>query len=198
MSVPRLMQLLQSTIQRELEEKHLAGLFRLLSRLAAMLPKAMRRMLFFPVHNSLGSDFTVFVSGGARFSLRSFLLWDSMGFTVLEGYGLTETSPVLCVNTMERQLAGSVGPPLPGVEVRIEGKEVLARGDNVFSGYYENEQASRDAFTSDGWFRTGDIGEFSRMAGLPSKGREKELIVTGAGVNVYPDELEAVLNKIAE
>jgi long-chain acyl-CoA synthetase len=119
-----------------------------------------------------------------------------MGFTVLEGYGLTETSPVLCVNTMERQLAGSVGPPLPGVEVRIEGQEVLVRGDNVFSGYYENEQASREAFTSEGWFRTGDIGELSPDGWLTIKGREKELIVTGAGVNVYPDELEAVLNKI--
>ena len=119
-----------------------------------------------------------------------------MGFTILEGYGLTETSPVLCVNTMERQVAGSVGPPLPGVLLKIEGKEVLARGDNVFPGYYENEQASRDAFTNDGWFRTGDIGEIAADGWLSIKGREKELIVTGAGVNVYPDELEAVLNKI--
>ncbi|MBP1728291.1 MAG: AMP-dependent synthetase and ligase [Deltaproteobacteria bacterium] len=196
MSVPRLMQLLQSTIQRELEEKHLAGLFRQLSGLAALLPKAMRRRLFFPVQNKFGSNFTVFVSGGAPLLPEVFTFWDSMGFTVLEGYGLTETSPVLCVNTMERQLAGSVGPPLPGVEVRIEGQEVLVRGDNVFPGYYENEQASRDAFTSDGWFRTGDIGELSPDGWLTIKGREKELIVTGAGVNVYPDELEALLNRI--
>ena len=73
-----------------------------------------------------------------RFSISG----SSMGFTVLEGYGLTEISPVLCVNTMERQVAGSVGPPLPGVELKIEGKEVLARGDNVFPGYYQNEQAT--------------------------------------------------------
>jgi len=85
-----------------------------------------------------------------------------MGFTVLEGYGLTETSPVLCVNTMERQVAGSVGPPLPGVQLKIEEKEVLVRGDNVFPGYYENEDASRDAFTDDGWFRTGDLGEIDQ------------------------------------
>jgi long-chain acyl-CoA synthetase len=81
--------------------------------------------------------------------------------------------------------------------VKIEGKEVLASGDNVFPGYYENEQASRDAFTKDGWFRTGDLGELGPDGWLIIKGREKELIVTGSGINVYPDELEAVLNRIA-
>lgn len=197
MSVPRLMQLLKTTIERELEEKHLTGVFRSLAKLAARLPHGVRRSLFFPVQSKFGRNFTVFVSGGAPLDPEVFTFWSSMGFTVLEGYGLTETSPVLCVNTMERQVAGSVGPPLPGVELKIEEKEVLARGDNVFPGYYENEQASRDAFTGDGWFRTGDLGEIGPDGWLVIKGREKELIVTGSGVNVYPDELEAVLNKIA-
>ena len=197
MSVPRLMQLLKTTIEREFEEKHLSGLFRSLSQLAAKLPQGARRHLFFPVQDKFGDNFTVFVSGGAPLDPDVFNFWSSMGFTVLEGYGLTETSPVLCVNTMERQVAGSVGPPLPGVHLKIEGKEILARGDNVFPGYYQNEQASRAAFTEDGWFRTGDIGEIGPDGWLVIKGREKELIVTGSGVNVYPDELEAVLNKIA-
>jgi long-chain acyl-CoA synthetase len=196
MSVPRLMQLLKTTIERELEEKHLSGLFRSMMRLATRFPKGVRRTLFFAVRKRFGRNFTVFVSGGAPLDPEVFTFWSSMGFTVLEGYGLTETSPVLCVNTMERQVAGAVGPPLPGVEVKIEGKEVLARGDNVFPGYYENEQASRDAFTKDGWFRTGDLGEIGPDGWLVIKGREKELIVTGSGVNVYPDELEAVLNRI--
>lgn len=197
MSVPRLMQLLKNTIEREVEDKHLSGAFRFLAPLAVRLPQEVRRALFFPVQNKFGSNFTVFVSGGAPLDPEVFNFWRSMGFTVLEGYGLTETSPVLCVNTMERQVAGSVGPPLPGVQLKIEDKEVLARGDNVFPGYYENDQASRDAFTADGWFRTGDLGEIGPDGGLIIKGREKELIVTGSGVNVYPDELEAVLNKIA-
>ena len=166
-------------------------------QLTTKFPKGMRRILFFPVRKKFGGNFTVFVSGGAPLDPEVFNFWNCMGFTLLEGYGLTETSPVLCVNTMERQVAGSVGPPLPGVQVKIEGKEVLARGDNVFPGYYENEQASRDAFTDDGWFRTGDIGEIDRDGWLAIKGREKDLIVTGSGVNVYPDELEAVLNKIS-
>ena len=197
MSVPRLMQLLKTTIERELAEKHLGGVFGRLSKLAAGMPKEVRRLLFFPVQKKFGSNFKVFVSGGAPLDPEVFNFWDSMGFTVLEGYGLTECSPVLCVNTMERQVAGSVGPPLPGVELKIEGKEVLARGDNVFPGYYQNEQATRDAFTGDGWFRTGDIGEIGPDGWLHIKGREKELIVTGGGVNVYPDELEGVLNKTA-
>ena len=197
MSVPRLMQLLKTTIERELEEKHLAGLFRLMTQLTIRLPKGMRRSIFFPVQKKFGANFTVFVSGGAPLDPEVFNFWSSMGFTVLEGYGLTETSPVLCVNTMERQTAGSVGPPLPGVQVKIEEKEVLARGDNIFPGYYENEQATGDAFTQDGWFRTGDLGEIGPDGWLSIKGREKELIVTGSGINVYPDELEAVLNRIA-
>ena len=197
MSVPRLMQLLKSTIERELEEKHLSGTFRGLSKIAARLPPGVRRSLFFPLQNKFGRNFTVFVSGGAPLAPDLFNFWNSMGFIVLEGYGLTETSPVLCVNTMERQLAGSVGPPMPGVQVKVEEKEVLVRGDNVFPGYYENEQATRDAFTADGWFRTGDLGEITPDGWLIIKGREKELIVTGSGVNVYPDELEAVLNRIA-
>jgi long-chain acyl-CoA synthetase len=196
MSVPRLQQLLKTTIDRELAEKHLAGAFRQLAKLAIKLPKGMRRLLFFPVQRKFGANFTVFVSGGAPLDPDVFNFWNSMGFTVLEGYGLTETAPVLCVNTMERQVAGSVGPPLPGIELKIEDKEVLARGDNIFPGYYENEQASREAFTKDGWFRTGDIGEIGPDGWLTIKGREKELIVTGGGVNVYPDELEAILNKI--
>jgi long-chain acyl-CoA synthetase len=195
MSVPRLVQLLKTTIERELDEKHLSGVFRRLSQFAAKLPHGVRRTLFYPVQKKFGPNFTAFVSGGAPLDPDVFNFWGSMGFTVLEGYGLTETSPVLCVNPIERQVAGSVGPPLPGIQIKIENKEVLARGDNVFPGYYENEQATRDAFTSYGWFRTGDLGEIGPDGWLVIKGREKEMIVTGSGINVYPDELEAVLNK---
>lgn len=197
MSVPRLMQLLKTSIEHDLEEKHLSGLFRILTRLALRFPKGIRRLFFFPVQGTFGGNFTLFVSGGAALSPEDFTFWDSMGFTVLEGYGLTETSPVLCVNTMERQQAGSVGPPLPGVQVKIDNKEVLVRGDNVFPGYYQNDRATRDAFTEDGWFHTGDFGELGPDGWLMIKGRQKEMIVTGSGVNVYPDELEVTLNRIA-
>jgi len=197
MSVPRLQQLLKTTIERELSEKHLQDLFGALSRLAAELPRDLRRLMFYPVQKKFGRNFTVFVSGGASLDPEVFNFWNNMGFTVLEGYGLTECSPVLCVNTMERQVAGAVGPPLPGIQLKLVEKELLARGDNIFPGYYRNEQATREAFTADGWFRTGDIAEIGADGWVAIKGREKELIVTGAGVNVYPDELEGVLNKLS-
>lgn len=195
-SVPRLMLLLKSTIEREVEEKHLTGLFKVLRQLSSSLPQGVRQTIFAPIRKNFGKNFTVFVSGGAPLSPEVFRFWRSLGFIVLEGYGLTETSPVLCVNTMERQVAGAVGPPLPGVQLKIENKEILARGENIFPGYYENEQASLAAFTKDGWFRTGDLGEIGPDGWLVIKGREKELIVTASGINVYPDELEAILNRI--
>ncbi|SKA08275.1 long-chain acyl-CoA synthetase [Trichlorobacter thiogenes] len=197
MSVPRLMQLLKTGIEQELAEKHLLTFFQGLTQLTTALSQGLKRMLYFPIQRKFGRNFTAFVSGGAPLAPDLFRFWSSLGFIVLEGYGLTETSPVLCVNTMEHQQAGSVGPPLPGVKLKLEEKEVLVQGDNVFPGYYENEQATRDAFTADGWFKTGDLGELDSAGWLSIKGREKELIVTGAGVNVYPDDLEAVLNRIA-
>ncbi|GFO53908.1 AMP-binding protein [Geomonas sp. Red276] len=198
MAVPRLMQLLKNSIERELAEKHLDGAFRSLARWARRLPQRVRRMLFYPVQHKFGRDFTLFVSGGAALDPEVFGFWSDMGFIVIEGYGLTECAPVLCANTIDRQVAGAVGPALPGIQLKIAegGEELLARGANVFPGYYQNERATRDAFTGDGWFRTGDIAEIDEIGWVHIKGREKELIVTGAGVNVYPDELEGVLNKI--
>ncbi|HPX60331.1 MAG TPA: AMP-binding protein [Deltaproteobacteria bacterium] len=195
MAVPRLMQLLKTSIEQGLEEKRLYGFARFLLGVSLALPAALRRVVFFPVHLKFGRKFRVFVSGGAPLDPEVFQFWSGMGFTLLEGYGLTECSPVLTVNPIERQVAGSVGTPLPGIQLKLDGKEILARGDSIFPGYYRNNQATAEAFTPDGWFRTGDLGEIAPDGWLTIRGRAKELIVTGAGVNVYPDEVEAVLNK---
>lgn len=194
-AVPRLLQLLKVSIERELAAKHLAPLFQWLMQKAEGLPIEMRKRLFFPVQRKFGTHFTLFVSGGAPLAPEIFRFWSALGFTVLEGYGLTECSPVLTANTMERQVVGSVGKPLPGIEIELVRGEVLARGDNVFPGYFRNGPATQDAFTPDGWFRTGDLGEFDQTGFLRIKGRSKELIVTGAGVNIYPDEIEDELNR---
>ncbi|SNB44722.1 AMP-binding protein [Geobacter sp. DSM 9736] len=194
-AVPRLLQLLKGSIEQELEHKGLRSIFERLLKVGEKIPRKARKLLFHPIHKKFGANFTLFVSGGAPLDPQVFRFWDGMGFTVLEGYGLTECSPVLAANDMGQQAPGSVGRPLPGVELRIEGGEILARGENVFSGYYRNEEATRATF-SDGWFRTGDLGEFDSDGRLRIKGRSKELIVTGAGVNVYPDEIEALLNAL--
>ena len=125
-----------------------------------------------------------------------------MGFQVAEGYGMTETSPALAVNPWRAVRFGSVGRPLPGVEIEIRTEaeaspgepfptgEIWVRGANVMAGYYRNAAASREAF-SDGWFHTGDTGYFDADGYLYIAGRTKDVIVTAAGKNVYPEEVEA-------
>ncbi|TWJ18787.1 AMP-binding protein [Geobacter argillaceus] len=196
-AVPRLLQLLKGSIEGELAAKGLAGLFDRLVQASPRLPQGARKVLFAPIKRKFGRHFTLFVSGGAPLSPEVFTFWDTLGFTVVEGYGLTECAPVLTANTMECQQAGAVGWSLPGIEIRIEGGEVVARGENIFPGYYRNEAATRESFTPDGWFRTGDVGEFLPDGTLRLKGRLKEMIVTGAGINVYPDELENILGRTA-
>ena len=192
-AVPRLLQLLKGSMERELEAKGLSGLFTRLSSFSANLPVSARKKLFFPIQRKFGKNFRMFVSGGAPLSPDTFRFWSAAGFTVVEGYGLSECSPVLATNKMEKQVCGAVGWAVPGVELRLQAGEVQARGDNIFAGYYGNEVATKEAFTADGWFRTGDIGDYDEDGALIIKGRAKDVIVTGAGINVYPDELEDLL-----
>lgn len=154
------------------------------------------QVLFYPIHEGLGGRIRYFISGGSALSEKIQRDFHGLGFTILEGYGLTEASPVLTVTRPEnRMLAGTVGKPLPGVEVRIADPdasgvgEVLARGPNVMLGYYENEAATR-ATLVDRWLHTGDLGRVDEDGNLYLVGRSKEIIVDTNGKNVYPDELE--------
>ncbi len=195
--VPRLLLMLKSSLERKLAAHGLERLFARFLAVTAGLPLPLRRLLFYPIHRSFGRYFTLFVSGGAPLDADLARFWGGMGFRVLEGYGLTECSPVLTAATFQEQIPGCVGLPLSGVEIRLEGGEIQARGPNIFAGYFENPEATKEAFTPDGWFRTGDLGELAPDGWLRIKGRSKELIVTGAGVNVYPDEIEALLAKVS-
>jgi long-chain acyl-CoA synthetase len=154
------------------------------------------QVLFYPIHEGLGGRIRYFISGGSALSEKIQRDFHGLGFTILEGYGLTEASPVLTVTRPEnRMLTGTVGKPLPGVEVRISDPdasgvgEVLARGPNVMLGYYENEAATR-ATLVDRWLHTGDLGRVDEDGNLYLVGRSKEIIVDTNGKNVYPDELE--------
>ncbi len=195
-AVPRLLQLLKGSIERELAARHLEGALLRLLAVGENLPVELRRKLFFPVQRKFGPHFTLFVSGGAALDPEVFRFWHTMGFTVIEGYGLTECAPVLAANTMTEQVVGSVGTSLSGVDLKLVNGEICARGANIFPGYYGNDEATRESFTADGWFRTGDLGEIDPAGHVRIKGRSKELIVTGAGINVYPEELESILNRI--
>jgi long-chain acyl-CoA synthetase len=196
-AVPRLLQLLRSSVEQAFAAKGLSWLLTRLLAVAPALSPPLRRLLFMPVHRRFGRCFRLFVSGGASLPVELFSFWSAAGFTLVEGYGLSECSPVLTANMVSRQVPGTVGWPLPGVEIRLVGGEIQAKGDNIFPGYFENDAATRAAFTSDGWFRTGDLGAFDASGALVVKGRAKDLIVTAGGINVYPEEIEAVLSRVA-
>jgi long-chain acyl-CoA synthetase len=153
------------------------------------------RLLFRSVHEMFGKGFRFFGSGGARLDPSVMKDMEALGFTVLEGYGLTETSPVITFNPVEKRKPGSVGRPLPFVEIRIldpsetgEG-EIAVKGPMVMKGYYNNPSATADVMKDD-WFRTGDIGRIDNEGYLFITGRSKEVIVLSSGKNIYPEDVE--------
>jgi long-chain acyl-CoA synthetase len=159
-------------------------------------PFNLGQLIFYPIHQGLGGRIRYLISGGSALSEKIQRDFHGLGFTILEGYGLTEASPVLTfTRPQNRMLTGSVGRALPGVEVKlIEADEagigeVVARGPNIMAGYFENEAATR-ATIIDRWLRTGDLGRFDADGNLYLVGRSKEIIVDTNGKNVYPDEIE--------
>jgi long-chain acyl-CoA synthetase len=121
--------------------------------------------------------------------------WGRLGFLVVQGYGLTETAPIVTLNHPLRAKRGAVGKPISGVEIKIaDDGEILVRGDNVTGGYYKAPEETRAAF-QDGWFHTGDIGELDADGQLLIRGRKKEMIVTPEGLNVFPEDVERALNE---
>jgi long-chain acyl-CoA synthetase len=148
------------------------------------------------VHSALGLKFWAFVVGAAPLPPDLEEFWRRMGFAVIQGYGLTETAPIVTLNHPFKMSKGSVGTPIAGVEVRIAADgEILVRGENVTSGYYGGTQAE-GVFGEEGWLHTGDIGEQDDQGRLFIKGRKKEMIVTPEGLNVFPEDVERALNML--
>ncbi len=158
-------------------------------------------IVFFPIHQGMGGKMRYLISGGSALSEKVQKDLHGLGFTVLEGYGLTESSPVLTVaRPGNKLLRGSVGKPLPGVEVKIDSPdengvgEVLARGQNVMVGYYNNDAAT-EAVLQDRWLKTGDLGRIDEDGNLYIVGRSKDVIIDSNGKNIYPDEIEDLYGK---
>jgi len=149
------------------------------------------RLVYRKLRAALGGRAQYAVSGGAALSERLCHFFRGIGVTVLEGYGLTETTGAAAVNRPDRNKIGTVGLPLPGTGIKIaDDGEILISGKNVFPGYWRNEAATKEVFTEDGWFVTGDVGELDEEGFLKITGRKKELIVTAGGKNVSPAVLE--------
>jgi long-chain acyl-CoA synthetase len=149
------------------------------------------KLVYGKLRAALGGRVQYAVSGGAALNERLCHFFRGIGVTILEGYGLTETTAAATVNRPDRVKIGTVGQPLPGVALRIdEDGEVLIKGANVFGGYWDNEAATADTFADENWFRTGDIGEIDDEGFLSITGRKKEMIVTAGGKNVAPAILE--------
>lgn len=149
------------------------------------------RLVYGKLRAAIGGRVEYAVSGSAALGDRLGHFFRGIGVTILEGYGLTETTAATSVNLPQQNKIGTVGPPLPGCSVRIdEDGELLMRGPNIFRGYWNNEKATADILTSDGWLRTGDLGDVDDDGFITVTGRKKELIVTAGGKNVAPAVLE--------
>lgn len=204
--VPLILKMLRDGIMKKVEKLPAARqkIFQILFGLSKFFLRFNIRIgrLFFPsLHKEFGGKLKGFVSGGAPLAGDLEIEMNALGFRVLQGYGLTETAPVISVNTYAHNKYGSVGRPLPGVEVKIlkaeehsPDGEIIVRGPNVMKGYFQNPEKTAEIL-QDGWLHTGDIGYLDRQGYLHISGRIRNLIVLGGGKKVFPEEVEEVMAK---
>ena len=204
--VPVVFDKMYEKLLKNIEQKGKLGTVKKASKVSNVLLKCgvdVRRRLFDEIHENLGGHIRVLVAGGAALNPETEKGFVSLGFNLLQGYGLTETSPVVAAELTHQRRLGSIGKKFPSVEVKLENVdpetkvgELLVKGDSVMLGYYENDEANKEVFTEDGWFRTGDYARIDKDGYIFISGRKKFIIVLQNGKNVYPEELETLVDNI--
>lgn len=203
-SVPLMLEIMYKKIDKAVEEQGKKKLVKTMSSICNFLLKFgidIRRKVFKSILNNFAPNLRVLIAGGAPMSKDAIECFVNLGINLLQGYGLTETSPVLAGENDKYKRAGSVGFALPGITIEIDNPndegigEIKANGPTIMKGYYENEEATNEVL-KDGWFYTGDLGYIDKNGYLFITGRKKDVIVLKNGKNIYPEELEILINKL--
>ena len=195
-TVPLFIKMLKTSIEKEIRKSSKASQnsFRIMYKLAIFIPVSARKVLFSKIHKQLGGKIRGFMCGGAPLDLEVAEFFERIGIPVYQGYGLTETSPTVSTNTNRFNRLGSVGKPLPSVQVRISNQgEILVKGTSLMKGYYNKPEMTKEVIDSDGWFHTGDVGELDEDGYLYITGRIKNMIVLGGGKKIFPEEVEFII-----
>ena len=204
-SVPILFEAMYKKVMKTIEKKGKLKTVQKGIKISQFLLKFgidIRKKLFKEIHDTLGGNIRVFVAGGAALDPETEKGFNELGFTLYQGYGLTESSPVISVEDDKYQRLGSIGKAFPSLDVKIDDPneegigELLVKGPSVMLGYYNNEEATKETITEDGWLHTGDLAKIDKDDFIFISGRKKFVIVLKNGKNIYPEEIEALINKI--
>ncbi len=196
-AVPRVIESLEREIEQQFESEGRIEEFRKEIVASEKAHFLLRWWRFRRIHHRLGWKFWAFISGGAALPAATESFWNRLGYAVIQGYGLTETTSLISLNHPFRSDKGSIGKLFPGLEMRVDPNgEILVRGENIAAGYWSGRQL-QPVVGEDGWFHTGDLAEVDEQGRLFFKGRQKNVIVTPAGMNIYPQDLERALREQA-
>ena len=204
-SVPAVFDVIYRKLMKTIEKKGMLPKVRKGVKITQALLKIgidVRRKLFNEIHQNLGGKLRLAVAGGAALDPETEKGFNEIGIALYQGYGLTETSPVIAAETPKNHRLGSIGKKFPSLEVKIDNPneegvgELMAKGPSIMLGYYENEEATKSTLEPDGWLHTGDLAKIDKDGYIFITGRKKFVIVLKNGKNIYPEELEALINKI--
>ena len=191
--VPRVFKLFYDGIKQQIDSKFITRtIYKLMTKIKSF---KIRRKVFTKVHEKFGGELTFIVSGGAKLDPEIGEFYETLGIYVQEGYGLTETSPVIAVNTRKERKIGTVGKKLDNIEAKIVDEELWVKGPIVMKGYYNKPEKTAEVITEDGWFKTGDLASIDDEGYITIRGRRNSMIVLSNGKNIDPEKLE---NKVIE